>query len=108
MLSQGLKSIDDVEKWFKHMGANFNRNDLIKNLYKNYSIKCAVQYYPLYKYPLFKKMGFEKHKCKNTEKFFNNMISFPFHIWMSDKQFNYMISSVKKVLIYLRKLNGKK
>ena len=85
-----------------------NRNDLIKNLYKNYSIKCAVQYYPLYKYPLFKKMGFEKHKCKNTEKFFNNMISFPFHIWMSDKQFNYMISSVKKVLIYLRKLNRKK
>ena len=28
------------------------------------------------------------------------MISFPFHIWMSNKQFNYMISSVKKTLIY--------
>ncbi|MBO06567.1 MAG: hypothetical protein CMI58_05995 [Parcubacteria group bacterium] len=46
----------------------------------DYSIKCVVQYYPLTKYSLFKKMGLGKHKCKNTEKFFNNMISFPFHI----------------------------
>ena len=81
-----------------------NRNDLIRNLYKNYSIKCAVQYYPLYKYPLFKKMGFGKHRCKNSEKFFNNMISFPFHIWMTSDQFNYMVSSVKRVLLDLRKL----
>ena len=56
-----------------------NRNNLIKILYENYSIKCAVQYYPLYKYPLFKKMGFGKGNCTNTERFFNNMISFPFH-----------------------------
>ena len=80
-----------------------NRNSLIEKLFKNYSIKCAVQYYPLYKYPLFKKMGFGKHKCSNTEKFFNNMISFPFHIWMPDKQFNYMISSVEKTLMDLRR-----
>ena len=80
-----------------------NRNDLIRKLYEVYKIKCAVQYYPLYKYSLFKKMGFHKNKCPNTEKFYNNMVSFPFHIWMSDKQFNYMIISVKKTLISLRK-----
>ena len=50
-------------------------NSLIKKLYEDYSIKCAVQYYPLYKYSLFKKMGFSKGKCPNTEKFYNNMIS---------------------------------
>jgi len=82
-----------------------NRNHLIQKLYKNYSIKCAVQYYPLYKYPLFNKMGLHKsHKqCPNTERFYNNMISFPFHVWMSSKQFNYMIFSLKKALINLRK-----
>ena len=80
-----------------------NRNTLIKKLFEVYQIKCVVQYYPLYKYPLFKKMGFGKNKCPNTEKFYNNMISFPFHIWMSDRQFNYMIASVKRVLISLRK-----
>ena len=49
-------------------------------------------------------MGLGKHKCKNTEIFYDNMISFPFHVWMSNKQFDYMISSVKKELNYLRKL----
>lgn len=80
-----------------------NRNHLIEKLYKNFSIKCAVQYYPLYKYPLFKKMGFGNNKCINTEKFYNNMISFPFHVWMNNKEFNYLINSVKKSLIELRK-----
>jgi len=80
-----------------------NRNNLIDRLYKDYSVKCAIQFYPLYKYSLFKKMGFGSHKCPNTEKFYNNMISFPFHIWMTNKQFDYMIYSVKKTLIHLRK-----
>ena len=52
---------------------------------------------------LFKKIGLGKAKCPNTDKFYNNMISFPFHVWMSEKNFNYMIDSVKKTLIYFRK-----
>ena len=80
-----------------------NRNNIIKKLYEDYSIKCIVQYYPLYKYPLFKKIGFGKANCPNTEKFYNNMISFPFHIWLSNKDFNYMISSLKKTLTFFRK-----
>ena len=39
-----------------------NRDDLIEILYKKFKIKCAVQYYPLYKYALFKKMGFGVQK----------------------------------------------
>ena len=70
---------------------------VIESLHKNYGIKCAVQYYPLYKYPLFKKMGLSKAECPNTERFYNNMISFPFHVWMSSKDFNYMIKCVNKV-----------
>ena len=80
-----------------------NRNSLMEMLFKKYSIKCAVQYYPLYRYSLFKKMGLEKHRCPNTDIFFDNMISFPFHIWMSDKEFDYMILSIEKSLIQLRK-----
>ena len=81
-----------------------NKNHLIKTLHDKYSIKCAVQYYPLYKYDLFKKMGFGKSNCPNTEKFYKNMISFPFHVWMSDKEFNYLILSVKKALQSLRNM----
>ena len=80
-----------------------NRNDLMNMLYKKYNIKCAIQYRPLYRYSLFKKMGVKKTKCKNTDIFYDNMISFPFHIWMSNNHFNYLIKSVKKSLIELRK-----
>ena len=34
---------------------------------------------------------------------FDNMISFPFHVWMSEKQFEYLKNSLIKSLIYLRK-----
>ena len=37
-----------------------NRDDLINLLYKKYKIKCAIQYYPLYRYDLFKKMNVKK------------------------------------------------
>ena len=77
----------------------FNRDKLIKLLYEKYKIKCAVQYYPLYKYDLFKKkkVGL-KAINKNTEEFYNNMISFPFHVWMTEKEFNYLISSCTKAI----------
>ena len=81
---------------------NFNRDSLIKLLYKKFKIKCVIQFYPLYRYPLFKKKGFGKANCPNTEKFYNNMISFPFHIWMSNKQFKYLTNSVSKSIKILK------
>jgi perosamine synthetase len=86
---------------FVNPSKNFNRDLLIKKLYFKYGIQCIVQYYPLYKYPLFIKKGFGKANCPQTEKFFNNMISFPFHIWMSKKKFSYLVNSVKKAVIDL-------
>ena len=74
----------------------FNRDLLIKRLYFKYGIQCIVQYYPLYKYPLFKNKGLGGANCKNTENFYRNMISFPFHISMSNKKFNYMIKCTIK------------
>ena len=35
---------------------------------------------------------------KIPRSFYNNMISFPFHIHMSDKNFDYMVESVKKCI----------
>ena len=80
---------------------NLNRDNLIKFLFENFGIKCATQYYPLYKYDLFKKKKNHKGKCPNTELFFKNMISFPFHVWMSEKKYNQMINRIKYSISYL-------
>lgn len=77
-------------------------HDFIKLMAYDYKIKVIVQYYPLYRYPLFKKMGFGSADCPKTDDFFNNMVSFPFHLWMNDKDFDYMIECTLKTLKRLR------
>ncbi|UPY78286.1 DegT/DnrJ/EryC1/StrS family aminotransferase [Leptospira weilii] len=79
-----------------------SRDDLISILSKKYKIQVIVQYYPLYRYDLFKKMGYAKAVCPASDDFFDNMISFPFHIWMNENDFDYMIASIKQALIELR------
>lgn len=79
-----------------------NRDFLIELLADKYKIKTVVQYYPLYRYPMFKNT---EHNCPNTDDFFDNMISFPFHVWMSEKDADYMIDCIKKSLMELRE-NG--
>lgn len=77
--------------------------DFIEMMYKEHNIKVVVQYYPLYRYPLFKKAGFGEADCPVTDHFFDNMISFPFHSWMPDDQFDYMIEST---IMTLKRLRG--
>ena len=88
----------------KYDGKKYNKSnhDLIQLLSGKYSIKAIVQYYPLDRYPLFKKMGFGIADCPNTDLFFDNMVSFPFHEWMSDEDFKYLVTSVKSSLNELR------
>ncbi len=77
-------------------------HDVIELLAEKYGIKTVVQYHPLYRYPMFKKAGFGTANCPNTDEFFDNMVSFPFHLWMSETDFDYLIDSVKKALEELR------
>jgi len=78
------------------------RDDLIRTLWRDYGVKAIVQYHPLYRYPLFQKMGFTEHDCPNTDVFFDNMVSFPFHLWMSESDFDQLIDSTRKALTHLR------
>ena len=85
-------------------GKKFNKtnDDFIEKISSKYGIKCIVQYYPLDRYPLFQKMGFGSSECPNADYFFDNMISFPFHLTMNELDFDYLIESTIKVLIELR------
>lgn len=74
-------------------GNPVTRDVIIEKLAYEYSIQAIVQYYPLYRYPLFSKNGFGKADVPNTDKFFDNMISLPFHQWMSDEDFKYLVES---------------
>lgn len=79
------------------------RSDLIALLSQKHRIKAIVQYYPLNRYDLFRKMGFGAAECPNTDAFYDNMISFPFHHWMNEQDFSYLIESVRSSLLELRR-----
>lgn len=79
------------------------RNDFIRKMAFDKGIQCVVQYYPLNRYPLYIKAGFGAADCPNAGAFFDNMVSFPFHHWMSNDDFSYMLQSAKEVLVELRK-----
>jgi len=74
------------------------RDQVMKKLSSEKGIKVVVQYYPLNRYDFYRKLGLEKADCPNADTFFDNMISFPFHHWLCEDDFEFMLTSVKEVL----------
>ena len=82
--------------------AGKNRDDLIQLLLDEYRIKCIVQYWPLYRSDLFKAFGLGDADCPQTDRFFNNMLSFPWWTDMPQETIDYVISSIQGALTELR------
>jgi len=82
--------------------SGFNNDDLIELLYDKYNIMAIVQYHPLNRYPMYQKAGFGVANIPNTDEFFNNMIAFPNHGELSDKEVDYMIVSIRSAIDELR------
>jgi dTDP-4-amino-4,6-dideoxygalactose transaminase len=78
------------------------RDDLIEILAFRHRVQVVVQYYPLYRYPMFRKAGFGEADCPNTDAFFDNMVSFPFHHGLTERQIDYMIDAIRTALTDLR------
>ncbi|SNB47012.1 DegT/DnrJ/EryC1/StrS aminotransferase family protein [Geobacter sp. DSM 9736] len=85
------------------MLTNGKRDEFIRKMAAEKQIQCVVQYYPLNRYPLYDRLGFSKADCPNADFFFDNMVSFPFHHWLSDTDATYMIDATSEILRALRK-----
>ena len=84
--------------------AGKDRNDLISTLVNDHRIQAIVQYYPLYRYPLFAKAGLGEANCPNTDQFFDNMISVPFYPWFEADQTEYLAQRLSASLESLRRV----
>lgn len=79
-----------------------NRNDLLDIMTQKHKIRCIVQYYPLYRYDLFKKLGAGEHDCPVLEKWWDNSFSFPWWADMSDETIEYLTGSLKAAVEELK------
>lgn len=86
----------------KYEARSATRDDFISRMAFKHGIRVIVQYYPLYRYPLFKRLGFDRAECPQVDHFFDRMVSFPFHHWMSEEDFSYMIDKTRETLATLR------
>ena len=76
-----------------------NKRDIFITKMAEVGVQCVVQYCPLNRYDLYQKAGYGKADCPNTDMFFDNMVSFPFHHMMSEQDVEYMIDATKRCLV---------
>ncbi len=62
------------------------RDRFMRTMADKHGIQCVVQYMPLYRYPFYVDLGLGAADCPNTDAFFDNMVSFPFHHSLTDRE----------------------
>ena len=89
----------------RYDGAAFgaHRDDLIQMLFDRFNMKCIVQYWPLNRTELFARLGFADAEGPETNRFFDNMISFPWWSDMPDSLLDDMAARTAEALVAIRK-----
>lgn len=67
------------------------------------NIMCNVHYIPVYYFPHYQRLGYEKGLCPRAEKLYEEMLSLPLYYAMSDKDVEDVILAVKKIVEYYKK-----
>ena len=78
------------------------RDDLMALMRDKYNVKCIVQYWPLYRSELFVKLGFGEADVPETDRYYDNMISFPWWSDMADEVLDDMAARTRMALDELR------
>jgi perosamine synthetase len=90
--------------WMLFDGSEFGatRDDLIEVLQNKFGIEARF-YLPIYKFSIFKELGYGKIECSNAEKVFSQMIFLPFGPRLSEMDVDYVINSIKEAVEILKK-----
>ena len=80
-----------------------NRDDLLDLLTEKYGIRSIVQYYPLYRYPLFQKLGAGEFDCPVLERWWDNSFSVPMWCGMEDEVLEIISGSIKSAIADLKR-----
>jgi len=85
-------------------GAAFGatRNALMDIMVFEKKIRVIVQYYPLYRYPLFQKLGAGEQDCPVLEGWCDNSFSFPWWCGIPDETIDYLVTSLKEAIAELK------
>ena len=67
------------------------------------NICCQVHYIPVYYFPYYEKLGYQKGLCPKAEKLYEEEISLPLYYAMTDQDVDDVIQAVTKIVEYFKK-----
>ena len=67
------------------------------------NVQCQIHYVPVYWFPYYQHLGYEKGLCPNAEKVYNGIMSIPLYPKMSNQDVRDVIHAVDKVVENYRK-----
>lgn len=67
------------------------------------NVQCQIHYVPVYWFPYYKNLGYEKGLCPNAEEIYKGIMSIPLYPKLTDEEVMDTIHAVKKVAEYYRK-----
>ena len=62
------------------------------------NVQCQVHYVPVYWFPYYRHMGYEKGLCPNAEKIYEGIMSIPLYPKMTDQDVENVIHTVTKIV----------
>ena len=62
------------------------------------NVQCQIHYVPVYWFPYYKHLGYEKGLCPNAEEVYKGIMSIPLYPKMTDQDVEDVIHAVKKVV----------
>lgn len=69
----------------------------------NENVQCQIHYVPVYWFPYYRHLGYEKGLCPNAEDVYKGIMSIPLYPKMSNQDIRDVIHAVKKIVSYYKK-----
>lgn len=67
------------------------------------NVQCQIHYVPVYWFPYYRKLGYEKGLCPRAEEIYKGIMSIPLYPRMTDQDVEDVIQAVKKVVEWYKK-----
>ena len=67
------------------------------------NIGVNVHYIPVYYFPYYQEMGYQKGLCPNAEAYYESCLTLPLYYGMTDQDQRDVIEAVEKVLAHCRR-----
>lgn len=81
---------------------NCSRTEFFNAMSKE-NVQCQVHYIPVYWFPYYQRLGYEKGICPNAELIYCGMMSIPLYPALSDKDCQDVVDAIRKVALYYSK-----